>query len=198
MSFFDASPGGVLGTIAQVIGQGTANKANEMHSLEQMNWQTMMSNSAHQREVGDLKAAGLNPILSATGGQGASTPAGSMATSQNEMGGMAQAAKEMSIFNAQKDLLEAQAAKTRSDKEYTDQETEIRAKDVPKAGILESMWQTGKQMFDKTMQAGEFTAKQVKERSQKLKELHEKNRNFDPESGTYIKKTKGPKIGGLR
>lgn len=66
-----------------------AYKFNSEEAQHTRYWQEMMSNTAHQREVKDLLAAGLNPVLSATLG-GSSTPSGATAQGQSYQGQQAQ------------------------------------------------------------------------------------------------------------
>lgn len=64
---------------------------NAAEAAKNRDWQQMMSNTAHVREIADLKAAGLNPVLSVTGGNGAPVTSGSAASGVTSGGAMADA-----------------------------------------------------------------------------------------------------------
>lgn len=77
-----------IGAGASMYSAGQANKMSRDIAREQMHFQEIMSNTAYQRAVEDMKKAGINPMFLANGGAGASTPVGSTAqTHAADVGG---------------------------------------------------------------------------------------------------------------
>lgn len=128
------------GSLLSNSAQRDANNKNAGLSERQMQFQYDMSNTAHQREVRDLQLAGLNPILSATGGNGASTPSGASANmAPVDLGSSARAAADVYREYKTQDI---QAQNTMADTVLKAQSSALAqtqqastAKDVERKGI---------------------------------------------------------------
>jgi len=79
-----------------------------------MSFQREMAQKAHQYEVADLRAAGLNPILSGLGGKGASASGGAMPSTPNFSGAASATA-----------LIAAQVRNVDANTRYTNSKSDI-------------------------------------------------------------------------
>ena len=114
-----------------------ANKETKSSTARQMAFQERMSNTAHQRQVKDLRAAGINPMLSAKLG-GASSPQGASYTARNigaDFGqGFSQGSSAMQS-QAQTTQIEAQTQVTKQ------QEVKLKQEIVQMKDLHNERWQ---------------------------------------------------------
>lgn len=193
--------GGAIGAGLGLVGSFFGGSSAKKEAKRQREWQERMANTAHQREAADLKAAGLNRILTATGGPGASTPSGAMPQIPDYAGtGIKagqlllqnrQAQATIDQTNASTKLLEAQRLGVNVDTEIksgekgyqpTRQSQELQESRARLANLAQEF-----SVLGNTVQSSGYAAKQAKRDYEALADKAANLARLSPSSAAYAK-----------
>lgn len=130
--------GALIAAGASIYGAHQAKRTNadrKDFARQQMAWQERMSNTAHRRQMTDLKAAGINPILTAKYG-GASTPSPNMPQLENP--GMAGISGLSAGMTSAKTMADTEL--TQAQELLTDVEKDLKNLELNKKGAYDKVY----------------------------------------------------------